>query len=57
MREAAVAFLGEMYCQTGDHLVSLLKQFDIRPAQQREIDNCFADIDPIQHGVERANGA
>jgi len=57
VREAAVAFLGEMYCQTGDHLVSLLKQFDIRPAQQREIDNCFADIDPIQHGVERANAA
>jgi hypothetical protein len=56
VREAALGFMGEMYCQTGNHLAELLKQFDIRPAQQREIDACFAEINPIQNTVNRANG-
>eukprot|EP00191_Tetraselmis_sp_GSL018_P009334 CAMPEP_0177597036 /NCGR_PEP_ID=MMETSP0419_2-20121207/11476_1 /TAXON_ID=582737 /ORGANISM="Tetraselmis sp., Strain GSL018" /LENGTH=1360 /DNA_ID=CAMNT_0019089137 /DNA_START=390 /DNA_END=4473 /DNA_ORIENTATION=- len=57
VREAALALLGELYYQSGDHILDLLRRFNIRAPQQREIEACFAEIDPVQHTVHRANGA
>jgi len=56
VREAALALLGELYYQSGDHILDLLRRFNIRAPQQREIEACFAEIDPVQHTVHRANG-
>lgn len=56
VREAGLCLLGEFYAQTGSHTLQILSHFNIRPPQQREIDDYFSGIDPIQDGVERTKG-
>ena len=53
VREAALGLLAEFYAQTGSHMTELLRRYGIKGPQQREIDECFSEIDPAQDGLQR----
>ncbi len=53
VREGALGLLAEFYAQSGSHMTELLRQYNIKGPQQREIDECFSEIDPVQGSQQK----